>query len=544
MDRHAGRDQERRERLESLTAPPRQTMDKAPAAASEPVRLALILARTVWYVRRAPRKSLKIAAIALLASAPLCPRAAQPAQPATPAQPARETDVIRSLETLRWTGDLDALMGRRLIRVLLVYSKTFYFVDRGRQRGATYDFVRAFDEDLNKRLGTGHLRVQFVFIPVARDKLIPGLVEGRGDIAAANLTITDERREQVDFSDPIGTGVDEIVVTGPASPPIQGVQDLAGQEVFVRQSSSYYESLVRVNAELQQAGKSAVRLKLAPETLEDEDLLEMVNAGLVRLVVVDSHKAEFWAQIFPQIRLHPEAAVRTGGAIGWAFRKGSPKLQEAVNRFIAANKKGTLLGNQIFNKYLKSAKYVKNSLDPRERAKYERTIALFRKYGDRYGFDSLMLAAQGYQESQLDNTRRSHAGAVGVMQVLPTTGKELQVGDIHQLDPNIHAGVKYLRVMTDRYFKDAPMTPIDRMLFAFASYNAGPDRIALLRKEAKGTGLDPDVWFNNVERIAARRIGRETVQYVSNIFKYYVAYTLLEDERQERERAKQHKPAG
>jgi membrane-bound lytic murein transglycosylase MltF len=270
----------------------------------------------------------------------------------------------------------------------------------------------------------------------------------------------------------------------------------------------------------------------------------MVNAGLVRLVVVDSHKAEFCAQIFPQIRLHPEAAVRTGGTIGWAFRKGSPKLREAVNRFIAANKKGTSLGNQIFNKYLKSAKYVKNSLNPAERAKYERTITLFRKYGDRYGFDSLMLAAQGYQESQLDNSRRSHAGAVGVMQVLPTTGKEMQVGDIRQLDPNIHAGVKYLRFMTDRYFKDAPMTPVDKMLFAFASYNAGPARIAQLRKEAKETGLDPDVWFNNVERIAARRIGRETVQYVSNIFKYYVAYTLLEDERQERERAKRQKPAG
>ena len=176
-------------------------------------------------------------------------------------------------------------------------------------------------------------------------------MEGRGDIAAANLTITDERGQVVDFSDPIGKGVNEIVVTGPASPPIQSVQDLAGQEVFVRQSSSYHESLGRLNTELERAGKPAVRLRLAPETLEDEDLLEMVNAGLVRFIVVDSHKAEFWAQIFPEIRLHPEAAVRTGGAIGWAFRKDSPKLREAVNRFIAGNKQGTTLGNQIFNKY-------------------------------------------------------------------------------------------------------------------------------------------------------------------------------------------------
>src|SRR5262249_34054080 len=156
----------------------------------------------------------------------------------------------------------------RRIRVLLVYSKTFYFLDRGRQRGATYDFVRAFEEDLNKRLGTGHLRVQVVFIPVGRDELIPWLVDGRGDIAAANLTITAERRQPADFSDPIGGGVDEIVVTGPASPPIETAQDLAGQEDFVRKSSSYYESLVRLNGELERAGKPAVRLKLAPETLE------------------------------------------------------------------------------------------------------------------------------------------------------------------------------------------------------------------------------------------------------------------------------------
>ena len=454
------------------------------------------------------------------------------------------SDLVKAVETTRWTGDFDKMIARRRIRVLLVYSKTFYFLDRGRQRGATYDFMRVFEEDLNRRLGTGHLRVQLIFIPVGRDELIPGLIEGRGDIAAANLTITDERRQEVDFSDPISTGVSEIVVTGPASPPIQSVQDLSGKEVFVRQSSSYYESLQRLNADLEKAGKPPVRLKLAPETLEDEDLLEMVNAGLVRLVVVDDHKAEFWAQIFPKIRPHPEVAVRTGGAIGWAFRKDSPKLAAAVNRFIAANRKGTTLGNEIFNRYLRSAKYVRNAHDPDELRKYNQTVALFRKYGDRYDFDALMLTAQGYQESQLDNQRRSKAGAVGVMQVLPTTGKEMQVGDIRQLDPNIHAGTKYLRFMVDRYFADAPMDPVDKMLFAFASYNAGPAKVARLRKEAKAAGLNPNVWFNHVERIAAKRIGRETVQYVSNIFKYYVAYRLLQDEREEREKAKEQKPTG
>jgi membrane-bound lytic murein transglycosylase MltF len=456
-----------------------------------------------------------------------------PALAASPPKPG-----LQPVLTARWTGDLDGMLKRRQIRVLVVHSKTFYFVDRGRQRGATYDLARAFEDDLNRRLRTGHLKIHVVFIPVSRDELLPNLRDGRGDIAAANLTITDERRAQVDFSAPLHSGVAEIVVTGPASPPIATTHDLSGQEVFVRKSSSYHESLVRLNGELERAGKPPVRLRLAPENLEDEDLLEMVNAGLVRLVVVDSHKAEFWAQVLPRIRLHSSVAVRTGGEIAWAFRQRSPRLKAVVDPFIVKHRKGTAFGNQTFQRYLRSTKYVREALAPAEVEKYERTIGLFRKYGDRYRFDWLMLTAQGYQESQLDQARRSPAGAVGVMQVLPATGREMRVGDVRQLDANVHAGAKYLRFMTDRYFADAPMTEVDKTLFAFAAYNAGPAKVARLRREAAQAGLNPNVWFNHVELIAAKRIGRETVQYVSNIYKYYVAYRLLEDERQERDRAR------
>jgi membrane-bound lytic murein transglycosylase MltF len=437
-----------------------------------------------------------------------------------------------------WTGDLDGMVKRRRIRALVVYSKTFYFVDRGRQRGATYDGLRAFENDLNRRLQTKALKVQVVLIPVSRDQLLPALREGRGDIAAANLTITPERRREVDFSEPIATGVREVPVTGPRTPPLRRPEDLAGREVFVRGSSSYHESLLQLNADLAKAGKPPVRLRLAPEQLEDEDLLEMVNAGLVRAVVVDSHKAEFWAQVFPRLVLHPEAAVRTGGEIAWAFRHGSPKLRDAVNRFVKANKMGTAFGNEVFRRYLKSTKWVKGATSAEELEKFRRTVDLFQRYGDRYGFDHLLLTAQGYQESQLDQSRQSPRGAVGVMQVLPSTGKDMKVGDVRQLDSNIHAGVKYLRLMTQRYFDDPGIDSLNRTLFAFAAYNAGPTKISRLRKDAARSGLDPDVWFNHVEIIVARRIGRETVQYVSNIFKYYVAYRLVEEEREAREEAR------
>jgi membrane-bound lytic murein transglycosylase MltF len=443
-----------------------------------------------------------------------------------------------------WTGDLDAMIERRRVRILVVPSRTFYFVDKGTQRGVSYDLGQAFEKELNEKLGRRLLKVEVVYVPVRPDELLPALIHGKGDVAAANLTITPERREWVDFSAPLWSGVSEIVVTGPGSPEIRSVDDLSGREVFVRLSSSYFQSLWHVNLDFGRRGLPPLRVKPAPEGLEDEDILEMVSAGLVPLAVVDSHKAEFWAQVLPSLVLHREVAVRTGGEIAWAFRKGSPKLQQALDEFAGRHGKGTAFGNQKFKEYLKSTKYVKNATSREEYAKLLRTLHFFQKYGSQYDFDWLMLAAQGYQESRLDQGVKSAVGAVGVMQVMPATGKEMKVGDIRQTEDNIHAGTKYLRTVLDRHFADAELDGLNRQLFAFASYNAGPARIAKLRKEAAKRGLDPNLWFNNVELVAAERIGQETVRYVANIYKYYVAYRLIVDAQAERERAKQAATGG
>ena len=140
------------------------------------------------------------------------------------------------------------------------------------------------------------------------------------------------------------------------------------------------------------------------------------------------------------------------------------------------------------------------------------------------------MLAQGYQESQLNNNAKSRVGAIGVMQIMPATGKELKVGDIRKVEANINGGVKYMRKLIDTYFPGDEVAPLDKGLMAFASYNAGPARIRTLRKEAETRGLNPNVWFNNVERVVAEKVGRETVNYVSNIYKYYVAYTLAMEE--------------
>jgi membrane-bound lytic murein transglycosylase MltF len=437
-----------------------------------------------------------------------------------------------------WSGDLDGMLERRQVRLLVVPSKTFFFVDKGQQRGLSHDRGKAFEEALNRKLGKkGRSRVEVVFVPVSRDDLLPALIQGRGDIAAANLTITPERQAWVDFSAPLWSDVDEIVVTGPDSPPITSLDDLSGREIFVRLSSSYFQSLWHLNESFGRAGKAPVRVKPAPEQLEDEDLLEMVNAGLTPIAIVDRYKAEFWAQILPGLVLHPDVTVRSDADVAWAFRKGSPQLAAALDEFARSHGKGTLFGNAKFREYLKNVQYVKAATSREEIGKFLRTIQIFQTYADRYEFDWLLLAAQGYQESRLDQQVKSRVGALGVMQLMPATGKEMGVGDVRQIEANIHAGAKYMRKLIDDYFPDPELDDLNRCLFAFAGYNAGPNRIARLRVKAADRGLDPDVWFGNVEQVVAEEVGQEPVRYVANIFKYYIAYQLVVEQQAERERA-------
>ncbi len=435
------------------------------------------------------------------------------------------------LKATSWTGDLDELAKRRAIRVLVPYNRTLYFVDLGGvQRGISYDFMHAFEAALNTRLGRGEIKVHVVFIPVSRDKLIPMLLAGEGDVVAANLTVTPERSKVIDFVTPAATGVKEIVVTGPSAPPIRSLEDLAGRQVYVQAGTSYHQSLLSLNETFRQRRLDPVKLKEAPARFETEDLLEMVNAGLVQTAVADDYLAHFWSRVYPNLRVHDDLAVRTGGEIAFAIRKNSPKLKAELDAFTAAHRAGTLFGNVTLQKYLQQTRWAKNAVSEAELEKFNTMVALFKKYGDQYRIDWLLMAAQGYQESQLDQTRRSGVGAVGVMQLMPATGRQMQVGDISELEANIHGGVKYVRFMVDNYYGDEAMDSLNKVLFAFASYNAGPQRVRNLRKEAASQHLDPNVWFDNVERVAARRVGRETVQYVSNIYKYYIAYSLVQDD--------------
>jgi membrane-bound lytic murein transglycosylase MltF len=488
-----------------------------------------------------PRR-LAIACLAgLLAWACGSKEEAAPAGPATDEAP-EATDLPSDIAPYMkaWTGDLDGMLERRAVRILTVRNPVLYYVDKGREIGATYEAAQAFEAYVNKAAGNPKQKIYVLLMPVRHDELLPRLLAGEGDIAAAALTITPERKAQVDFSNPFMRDISEIVVTGPSARPVASLDDLSGLEIYVRKSSSYAQHLAALNADLTKRGLAPAIIKPADEVLEDGDILEMVGAGLVPATVIDSWVAELYSGVLPGLTLHPEVALNRGGEIGWAFRKGSPKLTEAINAFAKTHQQGTKAGNVLLGKYIKSDKFVRNARNEQDIARFQQMRELFRKYSDQYGFESLLMAAQGYQESTLDQTKRSHVGAIGVMQVMPTTArdKSVNIPDVDKLESNIHAGIKYNRWIADNYFNDPGIDPLNKALFVFASYNAGPNRIARLRDVAAKEGLDPNKWFGNVEVVVARKVGREPVQYVANIYKYYLAYEMIAEVKEAREAAK------
>ena len=425
-------------------------------------------------------------------------------------------------------GDLKQIRKRRILRVLVSYSKSNFFIDNGRPLGFEHDMLNDYGKFINKRSKNKYDETKMVFIPVPFNQLLTDLQDGKGDIAAAGLTITPERQQIVQFTKPYIQNVNEVVVLNRSIKDVQSIDDLANRMVYVRPGSSYVTHLEAINKSFEKAKKKPIKIVTADNTLATEDIFELVNAGIVDISVADQHIAEAWAQMLPNIVIQKEARVHSGGSIAWAVRKNNPQLLSSLNTFTKKIKKGSLIGNVLFKRYYKDSKWIKNPITAKEQQKLENFLSLFEKYADRYGFDWLAIAAQAYQESGLDQSKKSPAGAVGIMQVLPSTAadKSVNIRKIDVRDNNIHAGVKYLNYIREKYFDDPEISPTDRVYFAWAAYNAGPNKINALRQKAAKRGFNQNQWFSHVEKIASEVVGRETVEYVANINKYYIAYKL------------------
>lgn len=464
-------------------------------------------------------------------TAPESPPAAAVSEPAKQALPFSPTGEESDLPQVQgfpesWVGDFDVMEKRRVIRLLTVYSPGRYYLVDGEEKGLVKEMAARFEQFVNKRLGRGHVKVHVVIIPVARNQLIPSLLGGYGDIVSASLSITAERDEVFDFSIPVSKPLSEILITGPSAEPLESIDDLSGKTIYVRHSSSYRESVEELNRRFVAEGREPARIEPISEYLEDDDLIEMVDKGLLPWIIIDDYKLQLWDDVFTNVTARQDIVFRKGGRIAWAFRDDSPKLAAVVNDFLKENREGTLVGNVLKNRYIRDFDWAANALDNDDFARFLELQGIFQKYGEQYAVDYLVAAAQGYQESRLNQNARSGAGAIGVMQLLPSTAKDKNVGiaNIHEVDANIHAGIKYLDFLRNRYFSNQGIDPRNQTLLALAAYNAGPSRMINLRNKAAKLGYDPNIWFDNVELVAAREIGRETVQYVANIYKYYLAY--------------------
>ena len=433
----------------------------------------------------------------------------------------------------KWHGDFSGMAERRLIRALVVLDKFFFYIDQGHYRGVSADLLKAFEKFINKKNKGEALQIEVIFLPVYRDQLIPALLEGKGDIAVGNLTISQDLLKSVDFSTPFLSGVKDIVITNSKFQRIDSIEDLSDRKVYLRKSSSSYKHAYQLNLLFQEKGLQPMNIVEVVEYAEDSYLLEMVNSGLIDITVVNDHIAKFWSNIFKDITLHEDMVFNEDGYTGWAFRKDSPELAEVINRFFENTKKGTKLGNVILEKYTNDKRRAGHAASTKSVERYHSIVELIKKYADQYEFDCLMTKALAYQESQLDNSKRSPCGAVGIMQLLPKTAADKNVGisNIENVENNIHAGHKYLRFLQDRYFSTPEIDYLNKHLLTFAAYNAGPSKLIKLRNAARSRGLDPNVWFKNVEVVAADKIGRETVQYVSSIYKKYIAYKLASEKR-------------
>ena len=436
-------------------------------------------------------------------------------------------------------GDLDTMVERRAIRVLTVYGPGRYFLKDG-PRGTVQEYADKLQKVVNEAFKTGLLTVQVPVIPVARDQLFSALQAGYGDIVMAGTTVTDNRQVGVDFTNPVSKPLKEVLITGPSAPRLGSLADLSDQTVYLRLSSSYAESVRKLSQTLVEQGQAPIRIEAVDESLEDEDLIEMVDTGLLPWAVVDDYKPQMWREVFTRVTVRDDLVLREGARLAWAIRPDSPQLKTFLDTFLKENREGTLFGNIIRNRYIRDFNWTENAMGATELSRYHKLSALFRKYGTEYGMDPTLLAAQGFQESRLDQSVRSPVGAIGVMQLLPSTAKDKNVAipNIDELEPNIEAGAKYMAFLKERYFSGPELDELNGSLLALASYNAGPGRIRRLRREAAERGYDHNLWFDNVEVIVAEQVGRETVQYVSNIFKYYLTYRWINTADAERAAAR------
>lgn len=418
-------------------------------------------------------------------------------------------------------GDLDRIIKARYLRVLTTKNPYDYYVHNGEIKGVQYEMVREFVGQLNRKyIKEGELKIAFEMIPVDFDQLIPMLNSGKGDMIAVGMTRTSQRDSRANFTLPYQVADDVIVTRSELAK-----ETWKGKTFFVQKGSSYFETLSK-------SGKP-VSIREVDANLNAENMMELVSLKSADYTLVNSYWAGKLTKRFKNLVILREKPFRKRVAIRWAARKRSPRLLSELNSFIPKVRKGTLLGNTFGHKYFDDLSRLQSEYFDTAAQRISKFDDSLKKYAKEFGFDWRLLAAQCLQESRFDPEIVNQWGAIGLFQIKQATADEpyISVGPIRgsgNFDNNIHAGVKYLSWLK-KYFFDTQkdMAEEEKLRFMLAAYNAGPTRVQEAIAKAKELGLNPDIWFRNVELAMLELGAPEPVIYVSEINKHYVSYLLM-----------------
>ncbi len=441
-----------------------------------------------------------------------------------------------------YTYDFEELVKTGVIRILVVYDGVnYYFVD-GHEDG----FAVAMGKQLKKYINETHIKndsnkIDIQYIPVRTDQIFKLLEKGVGDIAASFIIPTQRLKNEVAFTDPFMQELSELVVTKKGSYKIKSIKDLSGISVYIRKSSKAYETIKALNIAFRTMNWAPVNIVLVQETMQDAELIQRISNGEIPATIISSAQAKLWEHIFTNIKFHTEFPVSSHNTMNWAIRNYNYHLLNIVNQFIALYNQDTKSGKKIVGTYFRplanstSTHSKKQSLSTMGMKfdEFQKFKTVFKKYGEEYDLDWRLLMSQAYQESTFNPNAKSPKGPIGLFQVSPTMAQNFLVNSVDELktiDGNAKAATKYLKYIVDNYLKGSYyLDNQNKMAFALASYNAGPGRIKYYRTLAERQGLDPNVWFNNVEKIVAEKGLSETVNYVSSILKRYRAFVQSEE---------------
>ena len=423
--------------------------------------------------------------------------------------------------------DLAQIRSSQVLRVLVNQSRNSSGQVQGESVGVEYHRLRAFERYLNGHARDGQ-EITLKIIPKAKDQLLGALLRGEGDLMAPGELLDVKPTHAVTPSDPIIERVPLMLVGVKGERRYTRLEQLSGRTVALTTGSAAGEALNVINQKLALRKLPPVNIEWVDPTLAVEDVLEMVQAGIYHLTLVEQPIAERWAKLMPKLRFDRKVLVSEPGAMRWYVRRDASMLRASVDRFLTTY---TVPADQnvAFERVYRRLYRVHYPLARADRQKLEKLRPILQKHARQQGMDWLNLAALAFKESTLDPNAKGVGGATGLLQITPSAAQRVGVNNIQNVDNNVQAGARYLALIRRKFFASPKLNERERMAFVLAAYNMGPERVQGMRAEARRRGLNPNQWFFQVERIAMEQVGMGAVSYVNSVNKYYLAFDRERD---------------